>query len=53
MKQKPTKLEKYLFDINGYIIIKNALNKFELKECNKIIDKLKNLKNGMWSGLTR
>ena len=50
MKQKPTKLEKYLFDLNGYIIIKNALNKLEVKECNKIIDKLKNLKNGMWSG---
>ena len=50
MKQRPTKLEKYLFDLNGYIIIKNALNKLEVKECNKIIDKLKNLKNGMWSG---
>ena len=50
MKQKPTKLEKYLFDLNGYIIIKNALNKLEVKECNKIIDKLKNLKNGMWNG---
>ena len=50
MKQKPTKLEKYLFDLNGYFIIKNALNKPEVKECNKIIDRLKNLKNGMWSG---
>ena len=40
MRQKPTKLEKYLFDLNGYIIIKNALNKLELKKCNKIIDKL-------------
>ena len=50
MKQRPSKLEKYLFDLNGYIIIKNALNKLEVKECNKIIDKLKNLKNGMWKG---
>ena len=50
MKQKPTKLEKYLFDLNGYIIIENALDKFEVKQCNKILDKLKNLKNGMWNG---
>ena len=48
--KKPTELESYLFDLNGYIVIKNALNKFEINACNKIIDKLKNLKHREWSG---
>jgi len=50
VKNKPTAIEKYFFDLNGYIIIKEALSKKELKDCNKIIDKLKNLKNGEWYG---
>ena len=43
---QPSKIEKYLFDLNGYIIIKNALTKREVNDCNKIIDNLKNLENG-------
>ena len=30
--------EKYLFDLTGYIIIKNALTKEEVKACNRSID---------------
>ena len=48
--KKPTELERYLFDLNGYIVVKNALNKFEIKACNNIIDKLKNLKHREWRG---
>ena len=48
--KKPTELEMYLFDLNGYIVVKNALKKSEANACNKIIDKLKNLKNGEWQG---
>lgn len=48
--KKPTELERYLFDLNGYIVVKNALKKSEVNACNKIIDKLKNLKNGEWQG---
>jgi hypothetical protein len=48
--KKPTELERYLFDLNGYIVVKKALKKFEVNACNKIIDKLKNLKNGEWQG---
>ena len=47
---EPSKIEKYLFDLNGYIIIKNALTKREVSDCNKIIDNLKNLKNNEWKG---
>ena len=48
--KKVSKLDEYLFDLNGYIIIKNALNKKELRDLNKILDKLKNIKNKEWSG---
>ena len=48
--KNPTELEMYLFDLNGYIVVKNALKKSEVNACNKIIDKLKNLKNGEWQG---
>lgn len=50
MKYKPTELQKYFFDLNGYIILKKAISPKEVKECNKIIDDLKNLKNGEWKG---
>ena len=50
MKKTPTELEKYLFDLNGYIKIKNAISKKELDACNKIINNLKSLKNGEWNG---
>ena len=48
--KKVSKLDEYLFDLNGYIIIKNALNKKELRDLNKILDILKNIKNKEWSG---
>ena len=48
--KKISKIDEYLFDLNGYIIIKNALNKKELEDLNKILDKLKNLKNNEWDG---
>ena len=50
MIYKPTELQKYFFDLNGYIILKKAISSKEVKECNKIIDDLKNLKNGEWNG---
>mgnify|MGYP002701243815 CR=1 FL=1 len=48
--QQPSELEKYLFDLKGFIIIKNALSKKELKDCNKIIDKIKNTPSDQWKG---
>ncbi len=49
-KKQISKIDKYLFDLNGFIVIQNALNKSEVKACNKIIDKLKKLKNHKWEG---
>ena len=48
--KRVSKLDEYLFDLNGYLIIENALNKKELKDLNKILDTLKNLKNNEWAG---
>ena len=31
-------LQKYLFDLNGYIIIPNAINKKKIDELNTIIN---------------
>ena len=50
MKKIPTELEKYFFDLNGYIIIKNAVSVKELDACNKIINNLQSIKNGEWHG---
>ena len=49
-KKQISKIDKYLFYLNGFIVIQNALNKSEVKACNKIIDKLKKLKNLQWEG---
>tara|TARA_X000001036_G_scaffold269007_1_gene249705 strand:- start:606 stop:1436 length:831 start_codon:yes stop_codon:yes gene_type:complete len=50
MNKRPTSLEKYLFDLNGYIVIKNALGKKEIKDCNKIIDNIKKTPHDTWHG---
>ena len=49
-KKQISKIDKYLFDLNGFIVIQNALNNSEVKACNKIIDKLKKLKHNEWEG---
>ena len=36
--KKVSKLDEYLFDLNGYLVIENALNKSELKNLNNILD---------------
>ena len=43
--KKVSQLDEYLFDLNGYLIIENALSKKELKDLNNILDKLKSLKD--------
>ena len=34
----PTELEEYLFDLNGFVIIRGALSKAEVADCNARID---------------
>ena len=48
--KKVSQLDEYLFDLNGYLVIKDALSKKEILDINKILDKLKNLKHNQWNG---
>ncbi len=45
-----TDLDKYLFDLNGYLILKDVIPHEILNGCNKILDELKNTKPGEWRG---
>ena len=36
--KKVSQLDEYLFDLNGYLIIENALSKKELKDLNNILE---------------
>ena len=36
----PTEMQDYLFDLQGYIIIKNALSSDEVNELNTLLDDL-------------
>lgn len=45
-----TPLDEYLFDLNGYLHLKGALNPSEVKEINATLDDLQTLKPGEWRG---
>lgn len=46
----PTDLEIYLFDLRGYLHIKNAISKEDLKEINACLDSIPPMKIGEWYG---
>lgn len=43
-------LERYLFDLNGYLIIKNALSDAELADCNATLDEVQDFVGSDWHG---
>ena len=45
-----TDLDVYLFDLRGYLILKNALSLEEVSDCNATLDDLQHLKPGEWRG---
>jgi len=45
---KPKEMEEYLFDLRGYLILKNAVDSDHLKELNDIIDTYYDLEAGAW-----
>ena len=47
---KPTDLEIYLFDLRGYLILKNALTPQEIAAMNAILDSVPPIKQGEWWG---
>ena len=45
-----TKTERYLFDLNGFIVLKGALSGEEVDDCNAILDELRDCGPGEWRG---
>ena len=45
-----TKLEEYLFDLNGFVVLKGALSLAEVDELNAALDALPKMKLGDWFG---
>lgn len=45
-----TDMERYLFDLNGFIVIRNALSAEEVSECNSVLDTMQNGQSGQWYG---
>ena len=47
---RPTEMEEYLFDLRGYIVLKNAVDAEHLVELNEIIDTYDDLEPDGWRG---
>lgn len=47
---KPSDMERYLFDLNGYVVLRGALNTSEVAACNETLENLQHLKEGEWHG---
>ncbi|MEM7114605.1 MAG: phytanoyl-CoA dioxygenase family protein [Chloroflexota bacterium] len=47
---KPTDMEIYLFDLRGFIVLKNALSPEEVAELNASIDNMLPIEHGDWHG---
>ena len=47
---QPTEMEEYLFDLRGYIVLKNAVDVEHLVELNEIIDTYHDLEPDGWRG---
>lgn len=43
-------MDRYLFDLNGYIVIRNALDSAVVAACNATLDKLEDFGPGEWRG---
>lgn len=46
----PTQMEDYLFDLRGYLVLKEAISPEEVKRLNEAIDAIPPLQNGEWHG---
>jgi hypothetical protein len=50
MAKTPTALDDFLFDLNGYLVIKNAASQDLVARLNEAIDELPSLEFGEWLG---
>ena len=47
---KISDMDRYLFDLNGYLILRGALSVDEVAACNLSLDEMQNRKPGAWHG---
>lgn len=47
---EPTAMENYLFDLQGYVIVRNAASAEDVRELNAALDPYTELENGEWRG---
>ena len=47
---KVTEMDRYLFDLNGYLVIRGALSETEVTYCNGSLDEMQDCKPGEWRG---
>lgn len=45
-----TEMDRYLFDLNGYLVLKGALSAEQVFACNQVLDDFQNVKPGGWRG---
>ena len=45
-----TEMERYLFDLNGYLVLEGALSADEVAACNEVLDRLQDTQPGEWRG---
>jgi hypothetical protein len=48
--REPNVLEDYLFDLQGFLVLKNALSPEEVRACNETIDSIPPIEPGEWHG---
>ncbi|MCY3708596.1 MAG: hypothetical protein OXG26_06825, partial [Caldilineaceae bacterium] len=48
--QKLSEIDIFLFDLRGYLLLKNALTSAEVASCNAEIDAILPLEVGQWAG---
>ena len=48
--KKPSALDDFFFDLNGYLILKNAVGPDLLKRLNEVFDSFPDLEFGQWWG---
>ncbi|MDE0113699.1 MAG: phytanoyl-CoA dioxygenase family protein [Albidovulum sp.] len=45
-----TEMDRYLFDLNGFLVLKNVLSDDEVAACNTVLDELQDTGPGEWRG---
>ena len=45
-----TEMDRFLFDLRGYLVLRRALNAVEVAECKAILDELQDCGPGEWRG---